>query len=388
VTVLPEVEPLRIGILGAARIAPLSIVSPAQATGTRLVAVAARDRSRAADFAAANGVERVVESYDALLADPEIEAVYNPLANGLHAPWNAKIAAAGKHVLAEKPSAANAAEAREVADAVRASGVTPSRQCADPGTRGTSESGEARRREGQIVLMEAFHYPYHPLFQRAVALIEEGAIGEVRHIDVPLLMPDPGADDPRWRLDLAGGSTMDLGCYSLSCLALLGERFCGGSLTIREADAVERDGHPGVDSHLFVSGDFPSGATGSGGSDMDADDWSFTLVVTGSEGELVIPSFPLPHQDDRLILRHTAAAPRARRRPDEAADLTSEREDDVVEHLGNRSSYTYQLEAFAAAVRGGAPVVTDAEFAVRNMALVDASYTAAGLPVRESAARS
>ena len=356
-TVLPEVEPLRIGLLGAARIAPLSIVSPAQATGARLVAVAARDRSRAADFAAAHGVERVVESYDALLADPEVEAVYNPLANGLHAPWNARIAAAGKHVLAEKPSAANAAEARDVADAVRATGV---------------------------VFMEAFHFPYHPLFQRTCELIGQGAIGEVRHIDVPLLMPDPGADDPRWRMDLAGGSTMDLGCYSLSCPALLGEQFCGGSFTINTAEAAEREGHPGVDSHLFVAGEFPSGATGSGGSDMDAKDWSFTLVVTGSEGEIVVPSFPLPHEDDRLILRHTAAAPRSRRLPDEAADLTSERDGDVVEHLGNRSSYTYQLEAFAAAVRSGAPVVTDAEFAVRNMSLVDSAYVAAGLPVRES----
>ncbi|MEI2775005.1 MAG: Gfo/Idh/MocA family oxidoreductase [Tetrasphaera sp.] len=350
-------EPLRIGILGAARIAPLSIVSPAQATGTRLVAVAARDRSRAADFAAENGVERVVESYAALLADPEVEVVYNPLANGLHAPWNAKIAAAGKHVLTEKPSAANAAEARDVAAAVREAGT---------------------------VLMEAFHYPYHPLFQRACELIAQGAIGEVRHIDVPLLMPDPGADDPRWRLDLAGGSTMDLGCYSLSCLALLGERFCGGAFTVSEAVAAERAGHPGVDSHLFVAGAFPSGATGSGGSDMDADDWSFTLVVTGSEGEIVVPSFPLPHQDDRLILRHTASTARARRSPQDAADLVAERDGDVVEKLGNRSSYTFQLEAFTAAVRDGAPVTTDADFAVRNMTLVDAAYAAAGLPARQS----
>ena len=203
-------DPLRLGILGATRIAPLSIVSPARATGTRLVSVAARDRDRAAAFAAANGVERVADSYAEVLADDGIEAVYNPLANGLHAPWNARAAAAGKHILAEKPSAANAAEAQAVADAVRAAGV---------------------------VFMEAFHYPYHPLFQRVCTLIEEGAIGTVRHIDVPLLMPDPGADDPRWRLDLAGGGTMDLGCYSLSCLALLGERFCGG------VDAQSVDGN-------------------------------------------------------------------------------------------------------------------------------------------------
>ena len=349
-------EPLRIGLLGAARIAPLSIVSPASVTGDRFIAVAARSRDRAEEFAGTNGVERVVDSYAVLLADPEVEAVYNPLANGLHGTWNIAAAHAGKHVLAEKPSAANADEARAMQAAVDAAG---------------------------IVFMEAFHYPYHPLFQRAVELAASGAIGEVRHIDVPLLMPDPGADDPRWSLDLAGGSTMDLGCYSISCLNLLGEALCGGPLKITSAEASERDGHPGVDSHLWVSGEFPSGATGSGGSDMDADEWSFTLVITGSTGEIVVPKFPLPHEDDRLILRRTASAPRVRRRPQDAADLVAEREGDVVEHLGTRSSYTYQLEAFGNAVRDGAPVVTDAAFAVRNAEAIDTAYTLAGLPLRD-----
>jgi predicted dehydrogenase len=351
-------DPLRAGILGAARIAPLSIVSPAAATGTRLVAVAARDRSRAMAFAAEHNVERVLDGYEHILADPEVEAVYNPLPNALHGAWNARAAAAGKHVLAEKPSAANAAEARAVAAAVRDAGV---------------------------VFMEAFHFPYHPLFRRVVELVGEGVIGDVVHIDVPLLMPDPGADDPRWRLDLAGGSTMDLGCYSLACLSLLGQRFCGGPPAITSAVAVERRGQPGVDSSLLLTGEFPSGATASGGSDMDADDWSFTLVVTGTQGEVVVPRFPLPHEDDRLILRLTASAPRARTRADEADDLCEERDGDVVEHLGTRSSYTHQLEAFTAAVREGAPVVTDADFAVANAELVDAAYTAAGLPTRPSA---
>lgn len=349
-------EPLRIGILGAARIAPLSIVSPATVTGDRLVAVAARSRDRAEEFAGANGVERVVDSYAALLADAEVEAAYSPLANGLHGTWNIAAAQAGKHVLAEKPSAANAEEARAVQAAVEEAG---------------------------IVFMEAFHYPYHPLFQRAVELAASGAVGAVRHIDVPLLMPDPGAEDPRWSFELAGGSTMDLGCYSISCLNLLGEALCGGPLRITAAEAGEREGRPGVDSHLWVSGEFPSGATGSGGSDMDADDWSFTLVITGTEGEIVVPKFPLPHEDDRLILRRVASEPRVRRRPEDGADLVAEHESDTVEHLGTRSSYTYQLEAFDAAVRDGAPVVTDAAFAVRNAEAIDTAYTLAGLPLRQ-----
>ncbi len=348
-------EPLRIGILGAARIAPLSIVSPAAATGARLVAVAARDRARATAFAQEHGVERVLESYEDVLADPEVEAVYNPLPNGLHGVWNARIAAAGKHVLAEKPSAANADEARWVAAAVAGTGV---------------------------VFMEAFHFPYHPLFQRVVSLVASGAIGEVRHVDVPLLMPDPGADDPRWRLDLAGGATMDLGCYSLACLSLLGSRCCGGPPSLASARANERDGRPGVDSGLFFSGEFPSGATASGGSDMDADGWSFTLVVTGTDGEIVVPKFPLPHEDDRLILRRPASEPRSRTVADEAKDLCTQREGDVVEHLGSRSSYTHQLQAFTAAVREGAPIATDAAFAVANAELVDAAYALAGLPPR------
>lgn len=110
-------EPLRIGILGAARISGASLIGPARATGHRVVAVAARDRSRAEAYAAEHGVERVAESYAELIADPEVEVVYNPLANGLHGPWNLAALAAGKHVLSEKPSASNAEEAAEVREA-------------------------------------------------------------------------------------------------------------------------------------------------------------------------------------------------------------------------------------------------------------------------------
>jgi predicted dehydrogenase len=98
-------EALRIGVLGAARIAPDSIVTPAALTGARLVAIASRDRDRAEAFASAHGVERVLDSYADVVADPDVEAVYNPLANGLHAPWNLAAIAAGKHVLSEKPFA-------------------------------------------------------------------------------------------------------------------------------------------------------------------------------------------------------------------------------------------------------------------------------------------
>ncbi|MDT5191644.1 MAG: hypothetical protein QOI28_3895, partial [Mycobacterium sp.] len=115
---------LGIGVLGASRIAESAIVGPAAELGHRLVAVAARDRSRAETFAGKYGVERVVASYQDVIDDPEVDVVYNPLANSLHAPWNLAAIEAGKPVLSEKPFARNQSEARHVADAADAAGVT------------------------------------------------------------------------------------------------------------------------------------------------------------------------------------------------------------------------------------------------------------------------
>ncbi|WP_076261369.1 Gfo/Idh/MocA family protein [Intrasporangium flavum] len=332
----PADEPLRLGVLGAARITSLSVVAPAAATGHRLVAVAARDAARATAFADEHGVERVLGSYAEVLADPDVEAVYNPLPNALHAEWNVRAAEAGKHVLAEKPSALDATEARRVRDAVHASGV---------------------------VFMEAFHYPYHPLFQRVCALLGDGAVGEVERVEAVLRMPAPPEDDPRWSRELGGGATMDLGCYALSCVRLLG-RFAGGEPRVVAARADTRAGRPGVDERLFADLEFPSGATGLAGSDMDSADRDMSLTVRGSAGELVVPMFPVPHEGDSLVLRRDG-------------------EPEVVEHLGTRTSYTYQLEAFASAVRQGTPVLTDAAWSVASAELVDAAYAASG--VREPA---
>lgn len=332
-------EPLRIGILGASRIAELSIVKPATATGHRLVAVAARDVARARQFAGQHGVERVHATYDDLLADPEIEVVYNPLANALHAPWNLRAIAAGKHVLAEKPFASNATEAREVAAAAQAAGV---------------------------VVLEALHYPFHPLFRRVCTLLAEGAVGEIRQVEAVLRMPAPPDSDPRWSLELAGGAAMDLGCYSLHAIRQLGLRFLGGEPTVVSATGVTRAGRPGVDQSLAVRLRYPSGATATGVADMDAGDVAdFHLTVTGTDGVLHVPDYPRPHEDDSLVLRRTGEA-------------------GVVEHLGTRSSYTYQLEGFAAALRDGAPLPYDVDDAVPQAELVDAAYAAAGFSPRPS----
>ena len=139
-------KPLRIGILGAARIAPTAIIFPAHATGHQLVAVGARDKARAAEFAKQYQIEKAYGSYQEVIDDPDVDVVYNALHNGGHGPWNIKALAAGKHVLSEKPSASNAVEAKEVAAAV-------------------SKSGK--------VFMEGFHYYYHPVFQLSLIHISE-----------------------------------------------------------------------------------------------------------------------------------------------------------------------------------------------------------------------
>ena len=166
-------EPLRMGVLGAARIAELAIVKPARATGTRLVAIAARDQARASAFATEHGVERALASYADVVGAPDVEAVYNPLPNALHGTWNLAAIDAGRHVLSEKPFAANAEEAAEVAAAAHGSG---------------------------LLVVEGFHYLYHPVTRRLHELLASGDLGELLHVETTLEIQDPGPRDPRWSL--------------------------------------------------------------------------------------------------------------------------------------------------------------------------------------------
>ncbi|MFE2520759.1 Gfo/Idh/MocA family protein [Streptomyces mirabilis] len=327
-------EPLRIGVLGAARIAELSIVGPARTTGHRLVAVAARDRDRAEAFAATHGVERVADSYAELVADPEIEVVYNPLANSLHGPWNLAALQAGKHVLTEKPSASNTAEAAQVHEAVAKAGT---------------------------VFMEGFHYLFHPVTRRLHELLASGELGDLRHVETMVAMPAPPDDDVRWQLPLAGGALMDLGCYSLHAQRMLAP-WAGGAPRLVAARGGEKAQAAGVDEWLDVDLEFPGGATGSARCHMAHHTWRMSCRVEGSRGEATAVNFVQPHLDDRVVVR-TAAGER-------------------TEELGRRSSYTFQLEAFAAHLRRGAPLTLDADDALTTMRLIDDSYRAAGFPVR------
>ncbi len=327
---------LRIGVLGASRIAEKAIVGPAQELGHRLVAVAARDPRRAAAFAEKFGVERTVGSYAEVIDDPEVDVVYNPLANGLHAPWNLAAVAAGKPVLSEKPFARNRSEAATVAQAAEAAGVT---------------------------VLEGFHYFFHPVTQRAFTLAAGGEIGRLTRVEVRMAMPRPDDDDPRWSLELAGGALMDLGCYGMHVLRSLGRleaEGLRGAPSITSAQAREHS--PGVDAACDVELEFPGGATALSANSMVAPDYSFTVRIIGQEGELLVHDFIRPNDDDRITVR-TAAGER-------------------VERLGTRASYTYQLKAFADHVQNGAPLPFGLADAVTNMAYVDAAYRAAGLPPR------
>jgi predicted dehydrogenase len=165
--------PLNIGILGAARISDDGIVDPSRVFGHRLVAVAARDRSRAEAFAAQRGVERVHQTYAEVIDDPDVEVVYNALVNSLHAKWNQYALNAGNQVLSEKPFASNATEALLIRDV-------------------------ARTASGQIV--EGFHYLHHPVNQRLRELVTSGELGDILKVDIELSIPGPQTAilDGRW----------------------------------------------------------------------------------------------------------------------------------------------------------------------------------------------
>ncbi|MEA5364516.1 Gfo/Idh/MocA family oxidoreductase [Amycolatopsis sp., V23-08] len=324
---------LRIGILGAARIAPTALVKPASTNaGVDVVAVAARDANRAQAFATKHGIPRTHSSYEALLDDPDVDAVYNPLPNGLHGRWTKAALAAGKHVLCEKPFTANAAEAREIADLA---------------------AGSDR------VVMEAFHYRYHPLALRVEEIVASGELGELQRVETALCFPLPKFSDIRYNYDLAGGATMDAGCYAVH----MARTFGGGETPeVVSAQAKLRDAK--IDRAMTAELRYPSGHTGR----VQCSMWSSAVLkisakVTGSQGSLSVLNPASPQVYHRLTVRTSGA-----RR---------------VERLPRRASYDYQLDAFAAAVLEGAPVKTSAEDAVKTMSVIDAIYRAAGLPLRE-----
>jgi predicted dehydrogenase len=323
---------VRIGILGAARIAPQALITPARGNDEVVVAaVAARDVARGRDFAAKYGIARVHDSYQALVTDPDVDAVYNPLPNGLHGRWTTAALAAGKHVLCEKPFTANAAEAREIAQLAA---------------------------NTDRIVMEAFHYRYHPLILRAEEIIASGELGNLERVEATVCFPLPRFSDIRYDYSLAGGATMDAGCYAVNIVRTFG----GSTPEVIAAHAKLRGSQ--VDRAMTAELRFAGGHTGRVRCSM----WSSDLLrmsakVVGDRGELRVPTPVAPHVLPRLSVR-SANGKR-------------------VERFPRRASYAYQLDAFAGAVLRGEPVRTTPEDAVANMTVIDDIYRAAGLPIRE-----
>jgi predicted dehydrogenase len=324
--------PLRIGILGAARIAGEGIIAPARTLGHQVVAVAARDRARAEAFAAWHGIATVHDSYAGVIADPDVNLVYNALVNSLHARWNIAALQAGKHVLSEKPLTSNARQAR----AVRAAALASPAQIA-----------------------EGFHYRHHPVNLRLGELVTSGALGSIRSVDLVLAIPAPPDTDPRWSRELAGGATIDLGCYVLDAARQLGA-WIGAAPQIVTAGTTLRA--PGVDASMRVELAYPSGVTGRCTWDMDAAERIMTWTVTGTEGAATSPAFAVPHTGNRLLVTRNGQA--------------------SEEVLGDQTSYTYQLARLAGALQDGRPVPDRIDGSVANADLIDECYRRTGLSPR------
>ena len=334
----------------------MGLIEPAkEVDGVEVAAVAARDPQRAQDYATEHGIPRVFESYDALLASNEIDAVYNPLPNSHHARWTIAALEAGKPVLLEKPFTANADEARQVAEAAEQTG---------------------------LVVMEAYHWRFHPQADRAIELVAEGAVGEVTHVEAAMVFPSMhGPDDIRYRYDLAGGALMDTGSYALSNLRAFGE------LDVVRAEAEEMA--PDVDVRMTAelryrdggaTASITSAFTGTGQKaelgDPDADDlnagdpdafefeFQAEVVVTGSEGRLLIDNPLAPMWGSGLTV--------------------IDRGGHTVHHepAEQVATYTCQLRAFQACVEEGGPNQYPPSESIKTMELIDAVYRAAGLPVR------
>jgi predicted dehydrogenase len=329
----PASSPVRFGILGAARIAPAALIRPARRLpGAAVVAVAARQVERARAFANRHGIPRVHETYQALIEDPEIDAVYNPLPNSLHAEWSIRALQAAKHVLCEKPLASNAAEAQRMAAAAAASGR---------------------------LLIEAFHYRYHPLAVRMKAVTDSGELGKIIHLEahycVPLLLPG----DIRYRFELAGGATMDLGCYTINAL-----RYLTGAEPV-VASAQPRLSSAQVDRFMQADLRFADGRTGR----IVCSLFSRILVrsrivVRGDAGEMRVTGPFHPQLYHRLVVRRGAQV--------------------RVERFPRQTTFYYQLRAFLEAVRGRSTLPTDATDAMANLRVIDAVYERAGLSRRGS----
>jgi len=323
--------PVSWGVLGAADIA-LQKVIPAMQQGTwsRVVALASREQSKAAAAAARLGIERAYGSYDALLADPKIEAVYNPLPNDLHVPWTLRALAAGKHVLCEKPLALTAAEAATLL--------------------------EVRARTG-LQVAEAFMVRTHPQWQRVRELVAAGRIGELRLTSSHFSYFRDDPSDIRNRPDAGGGGLMDIGCYPVTL-----SRWLFGTEPLQVMALIERDPQLGIDRLTSGVLRFAAGrATFNVGTQLVSYQ-RFEAFGTRGRIELQIPYNAPADRGVRILV-------------DDGSEFAAQAAE--VIDFPAVDQYTLQGDRFSLAVRGQGSVPVSVEDAIGNMAVLDALFRSA-----------
>jgi predicted dehydrogenase len=320
---------IRIGILGAARIAPPAILEPAKRReDCAVTAVAARDPARAAEFAAANGIPHTAESYEALFARQDVDLVYNALPPHRHADLTIAALEAGKPVLCEKPFAMNAAEARRMTAAADQAG---------------------------LALIEAFHYRFHPAFSRALAIIRSGKIGEVRALKADFSVAIPFREgELRHYPELGGGALMDLGCYPLHWVRTVMD--AEPEVVSARAELSEKGADLLTEAVLEFSGGVPARIRTSM---KPGQRFKAFLAVQGTRGSLRYVNPVQPHRGHSLHVRRGMSRERL--------------------SLEAQTTYDYQLGHVMDVLAGRSPALTGGADAVANMALIDAIYSAAGV---------
>ena len=315
------------GVLGAARIAVTRVI-PSMQLGEccEIVGIASRDREKAGKAARELGIPKVYGSYEEMLADPEIEAVYNPLPNHLHVPWSVRAAEAGKHVLCEKPIGMNTAEARQLL--------------------------EARDRTG-VVISEAFMVTEHPQWARIIELVRGGRIGELRSAVGTFSYYNVDPANVRNVREWGGGGLMDIGCYPIKT-----SRMVFGEEPVRVFGAMTRDARRGgVDALTSAILEYPSGHCVFTCSMQMQQQQSMRFYGTKGRIEPEIPFNATPGGTSRITI-------------DDGRDLTGGGA--TVEEFAACDQYTLQGDRFSRAVREGGQVPTPLEDSLRNMAVIDA----------------
>ena len=318
---------IRWGVISTALIGTKKVIPGMQRSRRGTVeAIASRDAERARRIAAELGIPKAYGSYEELLADPEIDAVYNPLPNNLHVPWTAAAVRAGKHVLCEKPFAMNAGEAAEL-----------------------------RAIAGDRHVMEAFMIRFHPQWLKARELVRQGAVGELRAVQVFFAYDNRDPANIRNMRETGGGALMDIGCYGI-----VSGRFCFEAEPRRVIALIDRDSSFGTDRLSSVIADFGGGRqlAFTVGTQVSPHQ-RVTLAGTRGRIEILVPFNAPQMQATRILL-------------DDGSQLGGASA--VVEEFPPVDQYAEQADAFAAAILGETELPYGVDDAIRNMQILDAIF--------------